>query len=211
MPESQSPHISPNERKQQFLTLLEPVHDNLARFARSITENKETARDLVGETVLRALEKFDELHDRKAFLSWLFTIAVRLNQRRRKRQEVFVEYNEVEVALYQSHSPSPEQQHDIDVLYKAVGQLRAKEKEAILLFEIAGLSLEEIQKIQGGSLSGVKSRLSRARKKLARLLGVDSDGKMGEESTPPPTHKKNSTIRNHDTEPFIYAGAQSHD
>ena len=39
--------------------------------------------------------------------------------------------------------------------------------------EITGLSVAEIQEIQGGSLSSVKMRLSRARKALATILGVD--------------------------------------
>ena len=48
--------------------------------------------------------------------------------------------------------------------------------KALTLFEISGLSLEEIREIQGGSLPGVKSRVQRGRKKLAEIMGVD-DGK----------------------------------
>lgn len=44
----------------------------------------------------------------------------------------------------------------------------------MILFEIVGLSLNEIQTIQGGSLSGVKSRLVRGRKHLARIMGVEN-------------------------------------
>ncbi|MCB0713533.1 MAG: sigma-70 family RNA polymerase sigma factor [Ignavibacteriae bacterium] len=172
------------ERKRRFLELLEPVHDNLARFARSIARNDEDARDLVGETVLRALEHFNELNDEKAFLSWLFTIAVRLGRRWESRGKRFGEYNEAEIAQRPSESPSPEVRHDISVLYSALRELRDSEREAILLFEIAGLSLEEVQKVQGGSLSGVKSRLARGRKKLADLLGVVGKGReKGEETS----------------------------
>ena len=198
-----------DQRKQRFLMLLEPVHDNLARFARSITENREAARDLVGETVLRALEKFDELHDEQAFLSWLFTIAVRLNRRRKKREEVFAEYDEQAVGERPSPATTPEQQHDITLLYHALEQLRVKEKEAILLFEIAGLSLKEVCAVQGGSLSGVKSRLARGREKLARLLGEDDNVKK--KTVHHVNHRTSSTISNHDSESFIYAGVQRHD
>jgi len=41
----------------------------------------------------------------------------------------------------------------------------------VILFEISGLSLQEIVEIQGGSLSGVKSRIVRGRERLAVLLG----------------------------------------
>lgn len=43
-------------------------------------------------------------------------------------------------------------------------------KETVILFEISGLSLEEIKKIQGGTISGVKSRLKRGRETLEILM-----------------------------------------
>lgn len=172
MPQTADPH---RQRKERFLHLLEPVHDNLARFARSLARDEEEARDLVGETVLRALESFDDLQDERAFLSWLFTIAVRLHRRRAKRGERFGAYDESDIARRISSETSPETSHDIAILYDAIARLKESEREAILLFEIAGLSLIEIRDLQGGTLSGVKSRLARGRRKLARMLGV-TDG-----------------------------------
>lgn len=55
-------------------------------------------------------------------------------------------------------------------LYNALDQLPLKQKEAIVLFEISGLSLAEIQQIQGDSLSAVKSRIARARESLKKIL-----------------------------------------
>jgi RNA polymerase sigma-70 factor (ECF subfamily) len=172
MPQTDDPH---RERKERFLHLLEPVHDNLARFARSLARDEEETRDLVGETVLRALEAFDDLSDRRAFLSWLFTIAVRLHRRRVKRGELWGAYDESDVARRTSPQASPETRHDVAILYDAIARLKESEREAILLFEIAGLSLIEIREVQGGTLSGVKSRLARGRRKLARMLGVTDE------------------------------------
>ncbi|HMT12635.1 MAG TPA: sigma factor-like helix-turn-helix DNA-binding protein, partial [Ignavibacteria bacterium] len=69
----------------------------------------------------------------------------------------------------------------------ALGVLTAKERAAILLFEIAGFSIEEIVTIQKErSLSAVKSRLSRARKKLKKqiteqeIFSVRSDDPYGD-------------------------------
>ncbi|HEX5317267.1 MAG TPA: sigma factor-like helix-turn-helix DNA-binding protein, partial [Candidatus Kapabacteria bacterium] len=47
-------------------------------------------------------------------------------------------------------------------------------REALVLFAISDLSIKEIQEIQGGTASGVKSRMSRARVKLKELL-LDAD------------------------------------
>lgn len=59
---------------------------------------------------------------------------------------------------------------EVKDLYRALDQLPLKQKEAIVLFEISGLTLNEIQQIQGDSLSAVKSRVSRAREALKKIL-----------------------------------------
>ena len=189
--------------------MLEPVHDNLVRFACSLTESREAGRDLVGETVLQALEKFEDLQDENAFLSWLFTIAVRLNRRRKKRSELFGHYDEHAIAHRSSGEVSPETGYDVDALYRAIGRLRAKEQEAILLFEIAGLSLQEIREVQGGSLSGVKSRLARGRRKLARLLGETVDQHPKKKTVH--QHQNNKSAGSYESETFIYAGIGRHE
>lgn len=208
-------HESPQQRKERFLLLLEPVHDSLARFARSMTNGSEEARDLVGETVLRALENFGELKDDRAFLAWLFTIATRLQRRREKRAKLFGVYDEVEISRRPSPVSSPETAHDVSVLYSGLAQLGRKERETIVLFEIAGLSLEEVRQAQGGSLSGVKSRLVRGRKKLTKLLGEDSEGNKGGAVTAPAVPAPKLTEAKYEghnrSEPFIYAAAQSND
>lgn len=201
---------SAERRKERFLTLLEPVHDNLARFARSMARGEEEARDLVGETVLRALEKFDGLKDERAFLGWLFTIALRLHRRRARRAELFGPYDEEEVARRPSSNPSPETAHDVSALYGALDRLGARERETMVLFEIAGLSLEEVRGVQGGSLSGVKSRLVRGRRKLAKLLGEDDPVKK-EPADSSATRMETRQVTDNRSEPFIYAAARSND
>ena len=59
---------------------------------------------------------------------------------------------------------------------EALQTLSERERAAILLFEIAGLSLEEVRHIQGEmSLSTIKSRLSRSRAKLrSYILAIEN-------------------------------------
>lgn len=138
-----------------------------------MTRDREDARDLVGDTVLSALEHFDELSDPKAFLSWIFTIARRIATRKRKRGGLFGPYDESSALNIRDHSIAPDDAADLHMLYEALSKLPQAQREAVTMFEISGLSLEEIREVQGGSLSGVKSRLSRGREKLAELLGVE--------------------------------------
>jgi len=56
--------------------------------------------------------------------------------------------------------------------------LPVKMAEALILYHISDLSMGEIQKIQGGSLSGVKLRLKRGREKLLSLLNTKEQVKV---------------------------------
>ena len=77
--------------------------------------------------------------------------------------------------MIQSHELPPDLSPDVDLLYDYLDRLPHKYREAFLLFEFSGFSLKEIQKLQGGSLSGVKSRLTRAREQLRLWLNDEDD------------------------------------
>jgi RNA polymerase sigma-70 factor (ECF subfamily) len=160
-------------RQERFLELLDPVHDNLARFVRAMAHDREEARDLMAETLLVAFERFDALKEERAFMSYLFTIARRTCGHRTRRRQLFGDYNEHRAAMLHATSPAPDEAADISALYAALEKLPAEQREAVVLFELSGLPLDEIREIQGGSLSGVKARLARGRRKLAKLLGVE--------------------------------------
>jgi RNA polymerase sigma-70 factor (ECF subfamily) len=160
-------------KQQRFMDLLDPVHDRLARFAHALTRNRETARDLVQETLLIAYEHFDELKDESAFASWMFTIARRNFHKLNKRESFLEEYDENAAEKIEDTNIQPDVAMDIRILYDALARLPESQREAVVMFEISGLTLEEIHAIQGGSLSGVKSRIARGRRKLASLLGVE--------------------------------------
>ncbi|MCX6139913.1 MAG: RNA polymerase sigma factor [Candidatus Kapabacteria bacterium] len=96
-------------------------------------------------------------------------------KRHRWRRTLFGAYDE-RAALEIPHTdPQPDVQMDIVILREALQLLPEKQREAVVLFDILGLSLEEIKAIQGGTLSGVKSRLKRGRAELQRKLGVSDD------------------------------------
>ena len=160
--------LDPDLKQQQFLELYEPAHERLSRFIQSTVWNREDAKDIFSETVLIAYEKFDRLKNREAFLYFLFGIASRLAMRRDRRKKFldFTGHSAVEV-IAEDPCDSP---LDVSQLYEALSRLPLKQRETITLFEISGFSLNEIREIQGGSLSGVKSRLVRARDELSRLL-----------------------------------------
>jgi RNA polymerase sigma-70 factor, ECF subfamily len=165
-----------NEEKQQrFLELLAPVQKKLSDFCLAMTRNSDAAYDLMGDTVLAAYESFEGLKETQAFVSFLFTIARRKYWRRRVRSKLFGTYEPDVAEQIGDPGVRPWISVDIQALYDAITKLPAKHREAIIMFEISDCSIEEIRQVQGGSVSAVKSRLSRGRRQLAQLLGVNDD------------------------------------
>ncbi|MFC2131219.1 RNA polymerase sigma factor [Bacteroidota bacterium] len=164
------------EKQDKFMELLKPLTVRLERYALAITMNREEAKDVVGETVMLAWENFDKLKSKDAFLSFLFTIASRVYN---KRQRSFFKFRVQEAQdideLYCKSLP-PDVSTDVGILYKALEKLPAKQKEAVILYEIMGFSIKEICGIQDSKTSSVKMRLARGRQKIAELMGVRDYG-----------------------------------
>lgn len=163
-----------SQKQERFLRLLKPNHDSLARFARAMTKSSEEARDLVSDTVEQAFKHLDSLKSDEAFLSWLFTIASRIEKRRRWRERIFERFDPIlhdEAAETIARNPNTDALYDTQILYDALQKLPFKQREAFTLFEISGFSLQEIQEMQGDSLSAVKMRVVRAREALRTMLG----------------------------------------
>lgn len=165
------------EKQRRFMALFLPVQPRLQRFVRAMTRDAERAKDIVSETILIAFQRFDTLRNDEAFLSFLFTIATRVARRRTSRGYA-TDLESVDAALLHDPTPSADVAADIGLLLEALERLPLKQREAVLLFEIAGFSTAEVRDVQGGTLVAVRVRLARARKRLAALLGVDE---------PPPT------------------------
>lgn len=157
-------------KQEEFMSYYERVSRKLSGFSRAMTRNTETAKDLVSDTILVAYENFDKIKNKQAFTSYIFTIAVRLHRKRKSKWSWFAEESEAYQESAISNEPMPDISHDIQVLYDALDKLPPKMKESIILFEISGFSIEEIRDIQGGTISGVKSRLKRGRGKLKELM-----------------------------------------
>jgi RNA polymerase sigma-70 factor (ECF subfamily) len=174
---SMEPDVSREKARsnERFLALLEPVYDRLEAYARAITDSREDARDLVSETVLRALEGIGRVSRDGAFLSYLFTIASRVARRARWRRRLFAVLPDGAADGLRASTPSPEYSTDVALLRDALERLPVRQREAVMLHEIVGMPIAEIAVIQGGSAGAAKVRVHRARQRLAEMLGVGPD------------------------------------
>ena len=167
-----------SERQEEFLKLLEPVYPKLSRYSLAVTRNVAEAEDLTSDTVLIALEQFDKIDNKDHFAGFLFKVASRLHKRRRHRERFRISYDQKTVEAKEDITPMPDQAAEIAIVMVALDKLPLKIRETVVLFDVTDLSLEEIRNIQGGSLSGVKSRLKRGREMVQKYLGITDASKI---------------------------------
>ncbi|MCX6139762.1 MAG: sigma-70 family RNA polymerase sigma factor [Candidatus Kapabacteria bacterium] len=159
-------------RQQEFLELLKPIQRKLESFCLNMTRDREEARDLMQDTIVVLWQHLDTLRDRSAFRSYAYTVATNTFKRRYTRSKFFGLLTEEHHETLASRDHSPEQITDHSILHDALRELPHRSREALVLFEIADMSIAEIQKIQGGTISSIKVRLMRARRMLQHRLGV---------------------------------------
>ncbi len=163
------------------MSIYKPLHERLCRFVQTLVWNEEDAKDISSEVVLIAYEQFHKLRDEKAMLAYLFAIASNLI-RQRQRTEKFKGLFNFQQAVNRPTSSSGEDAIMRYELNQALNKLPSKQREAIVWYEISGLTIDEIANIHQLSISGVKTNIHRARKQLQLLLeqqSINSKQKKG--------------------------------
>lgn len=154
----------------QFLKLYKPIHTSFTRYCRAIAGNNTDAEDLVQEAVLNVLTSFDKIQELSSFKTYLFSVAGNLHRMKSRKKKFKGEINVNDLMNLQDARQDSEALVDFKIMYEKMLNLPVKTSEVLILFHISDLSLEDIQKIQGGSLSAVKLRLKRGREKLIQQL-----------------------------------------
>ena len=148
------------------------------RLCRALSGNAVDAEDLLQDTVLNVLENFAKIKDKSAFKAYLFSVASNLYKMKIRRSKFRAGFNDKEVSRIVDLGQNQESLADFRIVYEKMLSLPQRTAEALILFHVSDLSLEDIQKIQGGSLSGVKLRLKRGREKLLSLLNTTEQLKI---------------------------------
>jgi RNA polymerase sigma-70 factor (ECF subfamily) len=125
---------------------------------------------IVNDTVLTVFSQFEKIAKKESFKSYLFSTASNINKMRFRREKFKASFEVHELNQIIDGQQDQETLADFSIIYDKMMLLPQKYREALILFYISDLKIEEIQKIQGCSVSAVKQRLKRGRKKLLNLL-----------------------------------------
>ena len=148
---------------------------SLRAFGVSLCGDKERADDLVQETLFKAWNHLDSFHEGTNLKAWLFTILrnTYFSERRKRRREV-----EDADGSYAAQLATPPEQHghmDMQDFRAVLARLPDDQREALILVGAAGFSYEEAAQISGCPVGTIKSRVNRARVRLAEMLGLAAD------------------------------------
>lgn len=154
-----------------FTRLVEVEIPGLRRYARALTRDVIRADDLVQSCLERALARQELWQPGTDLRAWLFTILhnQHVNDVRSARRE------DGHVAAEASQSVSAVDPNALAVLElreldRAIGSLSATQRQVILLVGLEGMRYEEVAKILDIPVGTVRSRLSRGRQLLRKMM-----------------------------------------
>jgi len=155
---------------------------SLRAFALSLTGNGDRADDLVQDTIVRAWGNLHRFQDGTNLQAWLFTILRNhfYSQHRKRQREV----EDVDGFYAAALISIPDQNARLDLqdFQRALMKLPLDQREALLLVGAQGFSYEEAAVICGCAMGTIKSRISRARARLAELLALNEAEDLGPDS-----------------------------
>jgi RNA polymerase sigma-70 factor (ECF subfamily) len=154
------------------------VIPNLRAFAVSLCGNPDRADDLVQETLVKAWGNLDSFVEGTNLPAWLFTILRNLyySEYRKRRREVADPDGAIAVKL--ATAPAQNGHMDLRDLHDALQLLPNDQREALILIGASGLSYEEAAEICGCAIGTMKSRVNRARNRLADILAIHSASEL---------------------------------
>jgi RNA polymerase sigma-70 factor (ECF subfamily) len=143
---------------------------SLFYYLRRLVNSEADAWELLQETWLKVLRSLGSLRDPRSFPAFLYRTARNAAIARLRRPEFF-ELNAEAAQACDDRSADPIADfHDAEQIHHALEQLPLLQREALTLFFLRELSLEEMAVLLGVPTGTVKSRLHYARRAMREIL-----------------------------------------
>ena len=150
---------------------VEEYQDDVFRFMKHMAKHRETAEDLTQQTFIRAWKSIDKFRGESSMRVWLHAIAYREYAAWRTKHRLLSPLESIR-DLRAEKEPDVEARNDIEA---ALRQISPVHREAFLLHEVQGLSMEEISAVTNTPVGTIKSRLHHARRRLQQIMGGEGE------------------------------------
>ncbi|HXG39034.1 MAG TPA: sigma-70 family RNA polymerase sigma factor [Bacteroidota bacterium] len=159
-----------------FRVLVERYQEKIRNLIYSIFNEPELVDDLAQEVFIKAYEGLANFRFQSSLYTWLYRIAVnrsRDEMRKRKLRKWLSLHTMMEsgdTEFQQKMTTQPVSSDTEEIVSKGLQQLPEKFRIAVILKDIEGLSYEEMAEVMQCEIGTVKSRLSRARSMLRKVV-----------------------------------------
>jgi len=165
------------ETRSEFESVVLPFMNDAYTLARYLMRNEHDAQDIVQESFLRALRYYgrNPVANPRA---WLLTIVRRTCYSWKTGEKASIETAEFDETVHGVADAAADPAAEViaactrEEVLSALDALPADFREVLILRELQELSYREISQVIDAPVGTVMSRLSRARLRLAQLLGA---------------------------------------
>lgn len=165
-----------------FKTLVDTWQDMVYNTSIGILQNAHDAEDVAQEVFTKVYESIESFKGESKFSTWLYRITLskatdHIRKKNRKKRFAFIQslYGKndeqvIDPPDFYHPGISLENKENAAVLFKAIDQLPATQKNAFVLNKIENLSYREIAEVLNSSEAAVDALLQRAKDKLRKIL-----------------------------------------
>lgn len=163
--------------------LVHRYRERLYSVVYNLTSNRDDALDLTQEAFIKAFQSINRFQGKSSFYTWIYRIAVNntLSHLKKYRNRKFLSFDNLdneasqsdifEVIAAKTKTEKATLMKELhEKLNEALQKLSLKHRSVVVLFEIEGMSHEQIAEILKCSVGTVRSRLHYAKQQLRLYL-----------------------------------------
>jgi RNA polymerase sigma-70 factor (ECF subfamily) len=178
LPEARLLELARKGNSRAFQELIAPFVGGIRRITTAFCSARAEADDLAQDALLKAYRSLQGPSEIKNLEAWLYSVTRSVchdayRQRLSRGRDGEVEFDERRDGQeLQQRDPDQllEAKSDAERLWCAIRSLEPTFRIPLVLFDIEGLAYEQVARIEGVPVGTVRSRLSRARQRLAQIL-----------------------------------------
>ena len=153
-----------------FETLLRAHEAMVTRTALRLTGNRQDAQDAAQEVFLRLHRSLGRMDDSRNLTGWLYRVTVNVCRDILRKRRNIDSLDDVQVAAPGCAEAEVNRAQQLKMVEEALRTLPEKERAAVTLRDIEGLSTHDVAEILGSSEATVRSQISAARLKIRKMV-----------------------------------------
>jgi RNA polymerase sigma factor (sigma-70 family) len=159
-----------------FSFLVERYQNMVYSLALKLLKNAEDAEEMAQDTFIKAFQKLDTYEGKSKFSTWLYSITYNacISELRKRRiqfssleDQRFSDQDEMKMFDYFSETKKEDQEKYLNI---ALGKLPEDDQVLVTLYYYESQSMDEISMITGLTVSNIKVKIHRARKRMYSIL-----------------------------------------